>query len=356
MSRAGDQGAPGSRRRLPARRGTAATLADVARLAAVSTASVSRALNAPDLVSRDIVEKVRRASAELGYAPHAAARALAAARSRTIGIVVPTIALSIFAGGIEAIEQELEAHGYSLVIATSGYDTARELAQVRRLVARGVDGIILVGLEHDPNLKGALAEAGLPYICQGAYGEAQPHPCCGFDNAKAIRLAVDHLLELGHRRIAILAGIRRDNDRVAERIRGALERLRAAGLEPVGISESGYSISEGRRRAAELLAAEPTAILCINDVLATAAMCEAHSRGIAVPDQISVTGFDDFEFAANMYPSLTTVRVPVDLMGRSAARLLVSALRGEATPLATEIPTELVIRESTAPPSRSSRS
>ena len=343
-----------ARRRPPARKGSAATLADVARVAGVSTASASRALNTPALVSEELRARVAQAASTLGYAPHAAAQALAAARSRIVGIVVPTIAFSIFAPGIEAIERELEGHGYGLLIATSGYDPVRELEQIRRLVARGVDGIILVGLEHAREMPSFLASANVPYVCQGAYSASSPHPSVGFDNEKAIALAVDHLLELGHRRIAVLSGISAGNDRVQSRVQGIRKQLSLAGLKPIVLVEAAYGIQEGRRATALLLKQRPTAIVCINDVLAAAAIFEVQARGLALPDDISITGFDDIEFFANMTPSLTTVRVPVASMGQGAARTLLSAIARQPYPHATEIPVELVVRASTGPASRRS--
>lgn len=327
------------------------TLADVARLAGVSSATVSRTLSRPNMVDKETRDRVMRCANEVGYVIAGAARALASGRSMTIGIIVPTIAFSIFAPGVEAIEHFAESHGYGTIIVTSGYDLAREFQQVRRLVERGVDGLVLYGLEHDAALAGFLDARGVPYVCQGAYAKDAAYPCVGFDNRRAIGLAVEHLLALGHRRIGILSGIAEGNDRVRERVAGARERLSLAGLEPCGIEQARYDLEEGRRAARALFGRteRPSAIVAINDVLALATCFEASALGIAVPIDLSVTGFDDFDFAAHVSPGLTTVNVPVEAMGIRAAEALIRAIEHREAIAGQELGVQLVIRGSTAP-------
>lgn len=344
----------GRRRRSPAKHPRSVALRDVALAAGVSTASVSRALNTPDAVTPEVRARVERAAATLGYAPHPAARALASRRSRTIGAIVPTIANSIFSAGIEAIEKRLDEARYALVLATSGYDPRRELQQARTLIDRGVDGLILVGRVHHPALTELLAERGVPYVCQGAYAADGPHPCVGFENRTAFALTVAHLLALGHRRFAMLAGIAADNDRVADRIDGARTALAAAGLDFVsgGLIECRYDVATARDATRRVLALEPrpTAIVCVNDVLAMGVLFECSASGIEVPESVSVTGFDDVDVAANLDPPLTTVHVPVDAMGRGAAEYLLNLLSGHERSASIRIPVRLVVRRSTAPP------
>ncbi len=346
-----------ARTRSPIRRrragSNAIALSDVARAAGVSTASVSRALNTPELVSEDVRAAVQAAVTRLGYIRHSAARALASRRSMTIGAVVPTIAYSIFSAGVEAIERRLEEAGYALLIATSDYSLERELRQVRILLERGVDGVILVGRYHRPELARMLQERAIPYVCQGAYEAEGPHPCVGFDNHAAMASMAEYLLGLGHRRIAMLAGISADNDRVIDRIAGARAPLNRAGLDfvPGGLVESRYDVAEARLAMKRLLALRPrpTAVLCVNDVLALGALFEARAEGVAVPAELSITGFDDFDFARNVEPPITTLRVPAPEMGRGAAEQLLQRLMGQSPPQATLLPTTIIPRGTTGP-------
>ncbi len=324
------------------------TLADVARRAGVSTASVSRALNAPATVNADICQRVRQAADALGYRPNAAARTLAGNRSRTIGIIVPTIANSIFAPGVQAIEETLEAGGYGLVIATCRYDADRALTQAQRLVARGVDGLILVGTSHRPELRALLQRTGLPAVIQGAFDPASAIPCIGFDNRKAMALMARHVLGLGHRHLGVLSGFSRGNDRVRERVAAIRQEAAAVGIEADGVPvvECRYDVAEARVAAARLLSVcpRPTAILCINDILAIGAVLAAHDAGLSVPGDIAVTGFDDFDVAAIFDPPITTIRVPVVEMGRKVARALLGALQDRRTIIPEGLDVELVER------------
>jgi LacI family transcriptional regulator len=345
-----NQTPPVRRRRSPRR--PRVHLTEVARAAEVSTATVSRALNSPERVSAEVRARVLGAAERLGYRPNPAARALAADRTHTVGAIVPTIGNSIFAPGIEAIQNRLEAADYSLLLAMSDYDPAAELRHARALIARGVDGLILIGRDHSDELRAAVARAGIPCVVQGAYATNGHFPCVGFDNYAAFRLAIAHLLVLGHRRVAVLSGVSRDNDRVRDRVRAARDALAEAGspLADTAIVESRYDVREARAATRRLLALDPrpTAIACINDVLALGALFECAAAGVRVPDQISIVGFDDFDFAAQMQPALTTIRVPVVEMGEGAADYLLDRFAGRTPPFARRLDVELVVRGSTA--------
>ena len=329
------------------------TLADVAQRAGVSTASVSRALNLSSSVADGIRKKVAGAVVELGYRPNAAARALAANRSHMVGIIVPTIANSIFAPGVQAIEETLEAADYGLIIATSGYDPSREFEQAKRLIARGIDGLILVGLHRAPGMLDLIEKAGVPTVVQGAFEANGALPCIGFDNHAAMKLMAEHVIELGHRRIAVLAGISTDNDRVQARIAATQQACAQAGLTAPAIVEAPYDISAARVEAGKLLHARspPTAIVCINDILAIGAVLAARDHGISVPQDLTVTRFDDFDIAASFDPPITTVRVPVVRMGQAvASSLLRNLVEGERIS-EQQLSIEFVRRGSCAAPS-----
>ena len=347
------QEAPQSGNRLQSR-ARRVGLRDVAELAGVSVASVSRVLNDPDRVAESTRAGVRQAIHELGYIPDGNARALSRQRSDNVGAIVPTIDNAIFAGGIEALQKRLNEQGYNLLLATSGYDPAAEYHQCRNLVMSGVGAIWFMGETHLPETYALLQQHDVRYVNTGTYAADPPHPCVGFDNRAAAARASNYLLDLGHSRIGVLAGIRRDNDRAANRVRGVSEAMAARGLDlPADrIVEQPYTLDGGAQGLRILMSGDqpPTAIFCGNDVLACGAALEAPRLGLRVPADLSIVGFDDLELASHVEPNLTTVRVPTAEMGRKAADYLIGALEGRDVPRATEIKVSLIVRDSTAPP------
>lgn len=330
-------------------------LADVARHAGVSTASVSRVLNAPERVSDAVRRRVEQAVAELGYIPSGAARALASRETRAMGALVPTLNNAIFASGINSLQRRLAALGYTLLIASCEYDLAEEVQQARALLAHGVEGLMVVGGAHDEALYRLVRQRGVPLVQCWTYDSAAVVPCIGFDNRTAARGVADYLLDLGHRRIGMIAGICRGNDRAQARVDGVREALaaRGPGLPAHRIVESRYDVAEGRQALRYLLAAgreRPTAVICGNDVLAQGALFECQATGVAVPGQLSITGFDDLKISAQLVPPLTTVRVPSAEMGERAAEFLVESRRGGPQLRHIEVETSLVVRGTTAPP------
>jgi LacI family transcriptional regulator len=323
---------------------------DVARRAGVSMASVSRVINNPEKVSPDIRGRVEAALKELRYLPNGAARALAARRSHTVGTVVPTLGAAIFAVGVEALQRRLELAGHALLVANSRYNSELEARQVRTLVERGVDGVVLVGHQRPPETYRLLEETGIPYVCTYTYlaGEGAP-PCVGFDHAVAARRLVEYLIDLGHRRFGVITSPFGENDRIAGRLRGILAAIEAAGLPAPKVVEAAYAIADGRSAFRSLLAATPTvtAIVCTTDAHAIGALAEARAQGIAVPGRLSVTGFDDLELAVNADPPLTTVRVPAQEIGERAADFLLARIAGRPVPAALELTTTLAVRAST---------
>lgn len=331
-----------------------ATQGDVAKVAGVSTATVSRVINQPDSVRAHVRSKVEAVIRQLDYVADAGARALASKRSRCIGAVIPTFANAIFADGIEAFETQLNQAGLSLMLAASGYNAANELTQVRTLIERGVDAIMLVGLEHDPLIYQMLSQRNIPYVLTWAYNKDSKHPCVGFNNYQAAKLIPNHLLENGHQNFAIISGITVGNDRASDRLAGMKARLLEAGihLHPSTVIECNYTIEEGRAACKALLNAKqpPTAILCSNDVLATGALLECQARGVEVPAKVSIAGFDNLPISANLTPSLTTVDIPFKAMGQRAAQYLIDCLAGDSPRPQTEIRVDLLVRNSTAKP------
>lgn len=355
-----DQVAPdnmGKRLQKPPR--AQATVEDVARAAGVSTASVSRVLNDDRSVSAALRAKVERQIGALGYVRHGAARSLRSLRSLTVGTVLPTLENAIFAVGIDAFERRLHDAGYTLLVALSGYDLEHEAQQVRRLLERGVDGMMLIGEDHAPATYDLLARSNAHCVNTWTYKAEAAHACVGFDNHAATRRIAHYLIGLGHRRIAMIAGITEHNDRARERVEGLRAGLQDHGLalEPSLLMERKYDIDEGRHALQALMETDPrpTAIVCGNDVLAYGALFACADLGISVPDDVSITGFDDLPLTAQLRPALTTIHVPSREMGRRAAEYLLEKLAGRPVSHATALAAELVVRDTTTSPPAAAR-
>lgn len=330
------------------------TLQDVARHAQVSTATVSRCLNLPGQVRAETRARVEAAVAKLGYTPHFGARALASNRTNTIGAIIPTMENAIFARGLQALEDTLFAKGVTLLVATSHYDVVRESEQIRALLGRGVDGLVLIGQARPPETYLLLEQRRVPFVLAWVSQGSTPYRCVGFDNREAARAMAKHVLRFGHRRIAMIAGVTAWNDRASARIDGVREGLAAAGLslDPPYLIEAPYTLEAGAAAAGTLMAlpSAPTAIICGNDVLAAGAVCGLRERGWRVPDDVSVVGFDDIDLAVAVTPALTTVHVPHRRMGQVAGDLLHRIVCGKDPGDGLAIETEVVERASLAAP------
>jgi LacI family transcriptional regulator len=336
----------------------AAKLIDVARLAGVCNATVSRALSRESTVSAVTRQRVEAAAAQLGYVPHGAASALRAQRTRTVGAVLPTLDNLLYAKAAHALQKALDESGYLLLLACHDFDLNSEIKVVRSLIERGVDGIVLIGAEHDDALFALLADLQIPYLLTLSLDPTGRHPCVGFDNRIAAMRVANYLVDIGHREIAMISGVTAGNDRARTRLEGMREALAARGvaLKPQHVIEAPYTLAGGREAMQGLLGSgtPPTAVACANDVLAMGAVLECHAQNIAVPDAMSVTGFDDMESASILVPPLTTVRVPMHELGSAAAQRILNDIRGGSEARVTELAVDLIVRGTTAPP-RASR-
>lgn len=331
---------------------TRTSLQDVARLAGVSTATVSRVLNGSATVSDDKCKAVQRACEELGYLLNAAARTLASRRSMIIGAVVPTLATETFSRPLAAFQQTVQQAGYTLLVASFGFDAQVELKEVQTMLEHGVDALMVVGRTHDPKMWQLIDRKQVP--CVQAWAQDAYRPSVGFDNVAVARQMVEHLLALGHRRFATIVNERAFNDRVGDRIAGTLARLNEEGLElpPHWRMETDLTL-EGAIVAMQRLLRQPvrpTAVVCANDLLAFGAMLAAKNLGVRVPEDISIVGFNDFDYAKYMSPPLTTIRVDLAQMGAFAGRYLLDALAGKVPSGPVETTTELIVRGSSGPP------
>ncbi|MGH6611268.1 MAG: LacI family DNA-binding transcriptional regulator [Burkholderiaceae bacterium] len=327
-------------------------LADVARAAGVSLATASRAISEPDLVHESTRGRVLEAAAMLSYVPHGAARALATRRTRTIGAVFPPVDNPIFASATHALAQELSDAGYTLLLASHDYDLQAELAATRALVERGADGMVLVGLDRLPETYRVLERAGVPYEITWSLDGAGHHHCVGLSHRSASIRITQHLIDLGHKQLAVIAGDTRGNDRARERLSGVRDALAARGLKLPAkrVVEAAFSIANGRAALGTLLERAPgfTAVIGGNDPLAIGAWLECRARGIDVPREMSIAGFDDIELAGELAPGLTTIKVPSADIGRASAQRLLARLEGKRVPQLKEMPAPLVIRGTTA--------
>lgn len=335
-----------------AENGRSPVASDVAARAGVSTATVSRVLNGTGRVRADKREAVLQAAASLGFVANAAARALSLRRFDTVGAVIPNIENEEFIRALSAFQGVLHRGGYTLLLASGGYDLDGELREVSRLLARGVDGLLLIGDNHRPGLFEQTARLAIPVV--QAFTLSDTQACVGFDNVAVARRAAGYLLDLGHRRVAVVTGIRKDNDRGGARARGVAAAMAERGLTiaPEHDLIVSFGIAAGRDALRHLMTGTnpPTAVICGTDQLAFGVLIEARARGIAVPGQLSVIGFNDSDYAAFLSPPLTTVRVHASEIGRAAGEQLLARMAGQATVRATVIEAELIVRGSTAPP------
>jgi LacI family transcriptional regulator len=328
---------------------------DVARLAGCAPATVSRALNDADLVSPKKRARIEAAMRELGYVRNHAARALRSQRSNMVGILIPTLDYALYASLVGAAHRHLSTAGISTLVATFNYDLETEYKEARLLIERGAEALILIGQRHSPRLYQLLQQNNTPFVNTYVMDRNSNHPSVGFDNAEAAASMARHLIHLGHRDICVISGRTKDNDRTRQRLEGIRTELSRHGIEldASRVIERSYSITNGREACASLLSSvkpRPTAIVCGNDVLALGALVECRARGLKVPDDISIVGFDNFELSEHSNPPLTTINVPAEEMGTKAAAYLLARLNGAEASLHSSVNVQLILRDSTAPP------
>jgi LacI family transcriptional regulator len=331
-------------------------LADVARVAGVSTATVSRYLNDPEKVTEKTRARVRAAITQLDWVPNAAARSLVSRRSYTVGAIVPTLEHEKFHQQLQAFQGRLGAEGLAVFVACSSYDPEEGYRLARGMVGRGVDAVALLGDNYPDALFDLLRSKGIPYVVTFGKKADSDHPCAGFDHARAFEVITRRLLELGHTRFGLIFQSTKLNNRIAARLEGIHARLAENGLalRPLHVALMDNNSNVGRipfaRRSFQQImshAPAPTAIICGNDILAIGALLEAEAMGIDVPGTLSICGFDDIEIAAHSRPSLTTVQVPDRQMGELAAQYLIDRLAGRDCEPPAMLEVLLVEREST---------
>lgn len=320
-----------------ARRGMArARMADVASLAGVSPSTVSRALRTPEVVSPEVRQRIDDAMRRLSYVPNMMAGTLAAARSRVVGLVIPSIRNSAFATMVEEVTEALAAEGYQMLIGHSSYSLEEEEKLVTSFLSWQPAGIILTGRHHSRGTIGKLLAADIPVVEAWEAGEPTIDSIVGFSHREAGRHVARYFLAQGLTRLATVVAAPHLDLRAGQRSAGFRDHLReAAGIDPVDIALPDRPSTEGGGEGlAQALEAEPKleAVFFSNDMVAMGGLFECQRRGIAVPDQLRICGFGDLGFTASTVPPLSTIRPPRVEIGLRSAAMLLSRIRGEAEP------------------------
>jgi LacI family transcriptional regulator len=333
------------------------TLRDVAAMAGVHPATASRALNpgTRSLISPRTADRVLRAAEQLGYQPNAVARSLRTSRSSSIGVVVPDLTNPLFPPVVRGIEDALAPHGYVLLIVNTDNDPDLEDRLIASLRSRSVDGLILATARLGHPLLRVPAEVGFPVVLANRRTEGPPFPSVTADDASGIHAAVAHLVELGHHRIAHIAGPQ-DTSTGLGRLRAFRSAMQEHGL-PVDAAlirrTSAWLENEGARALSDLLdAGRPfSAVFAGNDMLALGCYDVLAERGLRCPEDLSVVGFNDMPLVDKLQPGLTTVHIPHYDIGWEAGRMMLDQLtRGDQQAKAVLMPVSLAVRHSTGRP------
>lgn len=328
------------------------TLSDVAKLAGVSTITVSRTVRSPQLVSAETRARVEDAIRQLGYIPNMLAGGLASNESRVVAAIVPTLANSIFAEKLQGIYDVLSERNYQLVLGSSNYDPLQEESLIRVFLSHLVAGFIITGASHSPGAHELLKSSRIPVVETWSLLGQPSVGSVGFSNYTAAYEVVRHLYERGYRRLGYVGAPVENNDRAQERRRGYLEALQDFGLErrDDAILSNTFSLHAGAESLRRVLERRPDtdALFCANDTLAAGALLESQRLGIDVPGRLAIAGFDDLETSSHIMPALTTVRIQRQEVGRRAATMLLANLAGESLiERKIDLGFEIVVRAST---------
>jgi LacI family transcriptional regulator len=337
------------------------TLRDVAREADVHVSTASRALNPAtrSVVNGATVERVLAAADRLGYRPHPLAKGLRTNRTMSVGMVIPDIENPLFGPIIAGVEQVLGSEGYSLLITNTDISETQTRAVVEALVERRVDGIILATASRSDEVIRDLAERGVHMVLVNRSTEGIPVPAIVCDDLTGIGLAVDHLAELGHRRIGHVAGPQHLSTGLG-RHQAFLTRMQSLALEvdSTAIEEATwYQVDPGYKAARTLLERRPdlTSIVAANDLIAVGCYRAVRESGREVGTDVSITGYNDIPLLDMMQPPMTSVRVPYRQMGVEAANTLLPMMASGSSaerPVSIRLNPVLSVRKSTGPPVR----
>ena len=327
-------------------------LSDVARAARVSTMTVARVLRDPSKVAPATLSRVQRVLRETGYTPDLMARGLASKRSGLVAVIVPVLTNSLIAEIVQGLTNALAEGGLHVVLGVSDFRLNEEEAMIRAFLSRRVDAIYLSGVVHSPGSRRMLVESGIPVVEGANLGESPIDMAVGHSNLAAAYETTRHLIERSYDPIGYIGAQLNDNDRARDRRRGYETALLGAGRtpDPDHYIEAPLNLIGGAQAMATLLmrSSRPRAVFCYSDVLAVGAHFECQRRGIAIPTEMAIAGYDDLEIAGQVVPSLTSLRVPRYEIGHRAGAMICRRLAGE--PIEERIVNtgfELMVRDST---------
>ena len=329
------------------------TMRSVAEQAGVSVQTVSAVINDKPGITRETRERVLAAVEQLGYRPFSIARSLRTGRTRTLALVVSDIANPSFSTIASVAEDQAHSFGYSVVVYNTHDDIQREASYMRTAIQRWVDGVLFVSAEDQMNSLQTLESAGIPAVAIDRIPEHYDGPSVTLDNVKAGRMAAQHLLDLGHRRIAHIAGplkLRLSRER-QDSFRDVIRQC-GHDIDVFPVYEGDWNCQSGFDGMKQLLTNSvlPTAVFAANDRMAIGAMQAAHQAGLRVPDDLSFVGLDDIEVAAFQIPPLTTIRQSFAQLATQGVRLLIDLLEGKRVDhTRLQIEPDIVVRQSTAP-------
>jgi len=327
------------------------TLADVAQAARVSPITVSRALRGERAVDPELVARVQAAATRLGYAPDPAARALASRHGTHVALLIPMLSNALFVDVLEAVQGTLRRAGYQTLIGVTHYDPAEEEQLLREQLLHRPAGLLVTGFDRSEATRGLINHSGVPCVHLMETSSAPGMYSVGLSQSEASAAMTRHLLERGYRRVAFAAA--QLDPRTMQRLEGWRRALCAAGLHSPTLewlNPAPSSIELGGLMFEQILGQTPPvdAIFYCNDDLAQGALLTALRLGIAVPERVAIAGFNDLTGSDQMLPPLTTVRTPRAKIGRAAAAMLLSLMRGESvSPSSIDLGYEVVVRRST---------
>jgi len=335
------------------------SIKDIAKAAGVSYSTVSRALNDSPLISQEVRDRIQELAQSMGYTPNALAQSLLSRLTHSIGLVITTISDPFFVDVVKGVEEVAREAGISVFLATSDNDPEKEIKIIEAFNRRRVDGVIVAASQVGLDYANRLEEIRIPVVMinNQASGEYKNLYSIAIDDFSGGRLAVHHLLELGHRRIGYI-GMKNRPASNSRRLKGYAASLEENGItcqkELICSSESTLSgdfsgdIKTGQALVTELLERGVTAIFCYCDTVAAGALLACRQLGVAVPGQMSIIGFDDNDLCEIVTPSLTTIRQPKREMGQMAMEMLLKCISGGFVTDSLLTPT-LVVRQSTGP-------
>jgi LacI family transcriptional regulator len=328
------------------------TIHDVARKANVSVATVSRVLNSTALV-RDITRnRVLKAMKDTHYVYNALAGGLSARKTTILGVIIPTVTNPVFATVTKGIQDYARQRGYAIILGNTDYSEENERDLIHLLQEKRADGVILSGPWRDTPIVPLMKKTRLPFVITWQTLQDKAVNFVAFDNFKSAYRIVEYLIELGHRRIGMISGKFSVSERARMRWEGYRNCLvdHHVSFDPQLVLGKGYTFADGKEAMARVLQlpSPPTAVFCGNDILAIGAIVCAKEKGMQVPRDLSVVGFDDVEISAYYDPPLTTMAVPAYEMGQLAAKILIENIRGESkSPQQYILETKLIVRGST---------